>query len=130
MRSYPPQYSRSSTPLNPSPSLFIFLFFPFFLPPPFSHFPPFFSTFFLALFSLSFLFSFLSLCTALFFSSPFSFPFFFYSFCFLFLCVCVRAFNFVCMCVRIWQFHVCQPMITSRIQNQILNMCLTRKYIK
>ena len=39
MRSCPPQYARSSTPVNPSPSLF---FFPpsFFVPSPlFSHFP-------------------------------------------------------------------------------------------
>ena len=34
MRSYPPQYPRSSTPLNPSPSLFLFLVFFFSLPFP------------------------------------------------------------------------------------------------
>jgi len=46
--------------------------------------------------------------------------------CFLFLCVraCVRV--SVCMCVRIWQFHVCRPMITSSIQNQILDMRIKR----
>jgi len=33
--------------------------------------------------------------------------------------VCVYP---VCMCVRIWQFHVCRPMITSSIQNQILDI--------
>ena len=43
---------------------------------------------------------------------------------FLFWCVC--ACIFVGMCVRIWQFHVCRPMITSSIQNQILDMCFTR----
>jgi len=38
------------------------------------------------------------------------------------VCVCVCVCIFVCMCVHIWQFHVCRPMITSSIQNQILDM--------
>ena len=55
MRSYPPQYLRSSTHLNPSPSLF--LFFPFFSSPPVSLISLLLSTpflFVLSLFLLSF----------------------------------------------------------------------------
>ena len=43
---------------------------------------------------------------------------------FYFLCVCGSVCMSVCMCVRIWQFHVCRPMITSSIQNQILDMTM------
>ena len=38
-----------------------------------------------------------------------------------FVCVPVCVYP-VCMCVRIWQFHVCRPMMTSSIQNQILDI--------
>ena len=80
MRSYPPQYPRSSTPLNPPPSLFLFFLFLFFLPPFSSHFPPSFppSLFVLSLFLLSF------------FPGP---PSFFSSLSTSFLCVCV------CVCI-------------------------------
>ena len=100
MRSYPPQYSRSSTPLDPSPSLFLFFLV---LPPPFLAFSSFFSPSFS--FGPFFLF-FLSSLTHHFFSllsSP----------TFSTLCVRVCVCIFVCICVRIWQFHVCRPMITS-----------------
>jgi len=40
-----------------------------------------------------------------------------------FVCVPVCVYP-VCMCVRIWQFHACRPMITSSIQNQILDMTI------
>ena len=61
------------------------------------------------------------------------FPFFFGVFC---LCACVCLCIYVYMCKRIWQFHVCRPMITSSIRNQILNMRIklineiTVKYIR
>ena len=88
MRSYPPQYPRSSNPLNPSSSLFPFPF--FFAPPPTSRFCSFlFSSFLFGPFPFVFFHS--SLTPPLLF---FSFPLFLNSFWF--LCVCVRV---VCACV-------------------------------
>ena len=82
MRSYPPQYPRSSKPLNQPPSLF--LFYP---PPPFLSF----SSFCFPLFLGSFFFSFLS-----FFPDPpllfFLFLSFFRTFATFFVCC-------VCVCV-------------------------------
>ena len=57
---------------------------------------------------------FLSLIFLIFLLSPFCF---FLCVC---LCVCIPC---VCACV-FWQFHVCRPMITSSIQNQILDMTI------
>jgi len=98
MRSYVPQYPRSSTPLNPSPSPFLFSFFSL---PPFSLI---FLLFLLLFFFLSFGFSFLS-----FFPDPhlffFSFfPFFPYSFYF---CVCVCVCVYLRMYVRAYLAILC-----------------------
>jgi len=81
MRSYPPLYPRSSTPLNPSPSLFLFSFFS---SPPFSLFPSFFVPSF-SFYPFSFLYFFLDWPHPLFFFLAIFFPTVFY---FLF-CVCV-----------------------------------------
>ena len=92
MRSYPPQYPHSSTPLNPSPSLFLFFFFS---SPPFSLILLLFFSFFARCLFVLFL-SFLS-----FFPAPhlcfFSFPsFLFFSTLYIFLCVCA------CVYLRIY----------------------------
>jgi len=115
MRSYPPQYPRSSTPLSPFPSLFLF----FSSPPLFLWFFSFFSFLFLSSFSF-FSFFFLSWSPLLVFG-----VFLLFFLLLFFWCVCVRVcLHPVCMCVRIFQFHVCRPMITSSIQNQILDMTI------
>ena len=112
MRSCPPQYPRSSTSLNSSPSLFLF-FLSFFFSPPFSRIFPFFSLFVLSFFLLSFFPD-----PTFFFVWVFllSFSFFSYLSTFFFFCVCACLCVYpVCTCVRIWQFHVCRPRYDYKI---------------
>jgi len=120
MRSYPPQYSRCSNPLNPAPPIFFFwessfcwklivgIFFPF--PPP----PE-------ILFDFSFLF---------FFPPPASFCLCGFV-CFLLFWFCIFGFFvciFVCMCVYLAtlfpysnnsKIRVCRPMIKLSTKYQI-----------
>ena len=89
MRSCPPQYPRSSTPLNPAPTLFLF-FLSFFSLPLFRSF----SSFLSPLFFSSFLFLSFFPDPPSFFIFILVFPtFFFSSFYFFFVCVCA------CVCV-------------------------------
>jgi len=111
MRFYPPQYPRSSNPLNPTLSLLV----SFFCPPP--HFSSLFPLFFLfpLIFFLSFAFPFLSSFSdpLLYFFFPCPPPLFLNSFYFCFgvcvrisPCVCACVFG-NCMCVSQWLLALC-----------------------
>ena len=89
MRSYPPQYPRSSNPLNPSPSLFLFFLFLFLSSPPFSLICRGLLLFLLDFYSFLFFFFLVFLTPSL----------FFVLFLLFFLCVCVCVYIPYVVCV-------------------------------